>query len=404
MAVLLGLVAGLPLCSFGQGTAPQPPPAQAAGPPALTLNQAVSAALASDPAARAAVQQLAQAQARLGQVQAQRRSSITFNSTVSGSNASVIQPPPSSETFGTLQNTLTVPLPIGQRGRYTVRQADQQLSAAQAQYQAARLALAGQVTAAYYDLLRKQALMAMAVAQQTLNDVTGRPIDALPRIADITGPPPVLPYTLVQARALAVQRSADVRAADATVRADEAALEAARLYREPAVSPQAIDIRSNDQTSFSRQDTLQASLTAPLSEGGLGREQVREAALAARGIAQLTYDKTILGYQNGLFPIINVLTAQNALAQACIAYVQALYDAASSESALEAAVSGGTVGNSAAPGTGTAPGNGGTPSAKPTGAGGTSPAGAGNPGTSPSGTSPTGPGAGGATNGGRGGL
>lgn len=501
MAGLVCLAVSLPLRSSGQGAARQPPPGPAAGAPALTLSQAVTAALASNPAARAAAQQLAQAQARLGQAQAQRRFQITFNTTVSGSNASVIQPPPSHETFGTLQNTLTVPLPVGRRGRYTVQQAGLQLSAAQAQYQSARLALAGQVTAAYYDLLRKQALQAVAqqtldqaqlgltaatgrqragdvaqldvlqaqvpvanaqaslgraandvaVAQQTLNDVTGRPIDAPLTVAGITGPPPILSYTLAQARSLAVQRSADVRAADATVRADEAALEAARLYREPALSLQAIDIRSNDQTTFSRQDTLQASVTLPLSDGGLGREQVREAqavldqaraqaqtarktaltvvsaayltaastraqsaaALAARDIAQVTYDKTVLGYRNGLFPLINVLTAQSALAQARITYVQALYDAASSESALEAAVSGGTAGNSAtpgtapgtgaAPGTGTAPGNGGMPGPNATGAGGTSPAGAGNPGTSPSGTSTTGPGAGGASNGGRGG-
>jgi outer membrane protein TolC len=42
-----------------------------------------------------------------------------------------------------------------------------------------------------------------------------------------------------------------------------------------------------------------------------------------------------------LFPLIDVLNAQNALAQARTAYVQALYDAAADANALQAAVSGG---------------------------------------------------------------
>lgn len=469
-----------------------------AAPSPLTLNQAVSAAFATNPTARAAEQQLAQVQARLGQAQAARRFQITFNSTVSGSNASVIQPPPSHETFGTLQNTLSIPLPIGRRPGLVVQQANQQLAAAQAQFRAARLALAGQVVGAYYDLLRKQALATVAqetlaqaqreltdarkrfragdvaqldvlqaqvpvanaqaslakaendvaVAEQTLNDIVGRPLDAPLTVADVTGPLPTLPYTLAQARTLALQNSADVRAADATIRADRSALEAARLYREPTVALQAIDIRSNDVTTFSREDTVQAAVTVPLSDGGLGRAQTREAqaaldaaraqaesarkaaltyvsaayltaqsaraaiaaARAARDIAQTTYDKTVQGYQNGLFPLINVLNAQNALAQARIAYIQELYDASSAESALEAAVSGGTPGavtpgaapppsgmagplNAPAPGA-TAPGA--------TGVGGTSPAGASGPGNSPSGTSTTGTNPGGAASGGRG--
>ena len=454
--------------------------------PALTLNQVVSAALATNPATQAAAQQFAQAQAKLGQAQSQRRFSLTFDSTVSGSNASVIQPPPSQETFGTLQNTLTFPLPLSRRTGLVVRQATEQVAVAQAMFQSARLLLAGQAAGAYYDLLRKQALLVAAqetreqaqrelgdaqkrqragdvaqldvlqaqgpaavaeanvgkaeteaeIARQTLNDLIGQPLDAPLRVADVIAFPPALPYTLAQIRALALARSADVFAADATVRADAAALDAARLYREPSVSIQAIDIRSGDQTSFSRLDTLQAAITVPLSDGGLGREQVREAeaalaqaqaqaasarkvallgisaaflmaqsaraqraaAEAARDIAQVTFDKTVLGYQNGLFPFLYVLNAQNALAQARIADIQALYDAAGAESSLESALSGGAPGaamppalNSSPPGSATLP---------PPG---TNPAGAGNPATSPSGTSTTGPGAGGGNAGARGG-
>ena len=167
----------------------------------------------------------------------------------------------------------------------------------------------------------------------------------------------------------------------ATVRADQAALASARLFAEPAFSLQAIDIRSNDQTSFSRVDTVQAAVTVPLSDGGLGRAQVREAeaalsgaqaqeetarrtvlvtvsaayltaqstrsqvaaALVARDVAQISYDKTRLGYENGLFPLSDVLNAQAALRQAQIAYTQALYDAAVALGALNAALNGGAL-------------------------------------------------------------
>ena len=218
----------------------------------------------------------------------------------------------------------------------------------------------------------------LAVARQTFNSVLGRPLDADTAIADVAAAAPLPSYTLEEARAFAVQRSPDVRAADATVRADEAAVAGARLYREPAFSIQAIDIRSKDVTAFSREDTLQAAVTVPLSDGGLGREQVREAqaalagaraqgeatrrtvlagvsaayltagsrrrqlaaALVTQQIAQETYDKTRLGYQNGLFPLLNVLNAQAALTQARIAYTQAIYDAAAAAAGLSAAFEG----------------------------------------------------------------
>lgn len=395
---------------------------------ALTLNQAVSAALATNPASLAAAQQFAQAQARLGQAQAQRRFQITFNSAVSGSNAAVNQPPPSRETFGTLQNTITVPLPIGRKPSLVIQQTDEQLAAAQAQLRSTRLALAVQVANDYYDLLRKQALLSIAqetlaqaerelsdaqkrnkagdaaqidvlqaqvpvanaqasvektqndkaVAMQTLNDVIGRPLDAQVIVADTVDEAPALSYTLSEARSKALQNSPDVRAADATSHAAKMALDAAKLFKEPTVELQAIDVRSSDKTSFSREDSILASITVPLADGGLGKAQVREAeaalnqaneqaksarraaliavsaayltaqsartlvsaAQAAQDVAQITYDKTVKGYQNGLFPLINVLTAQNVLAQARIATVQATYDAASAHADLEFDITG----------------------------------------------------------------
>ena len=471
----------LPLA--GSLHAQTPGPVQSA--PPLTLASVVALALRVNPASRAASQQLAQSEARLAQAQAQRRFQITFNSTASGSNADVIQPPPRHETFGTLQNTITVPLPIGPRTGLAIQQAQAQLEAARAQSEGARLALAGQVGTAYYDLLRKQALLLIAqeslaeaqrqlsdtdkrnragdvpqldvlralvpvasaqaqqfgaendvaVAEQTLNSLIGQNLDAPLTVAGITPDATALPLTLDQARERALAYSPDVRAAEATVRADQAALASARHYKDPALSLQAIDTRSNDQTSFSRLDTLQAAVTLPLSDGGLGRAQVREAeaalaqaqaqtetarkaalvavssayltaqstrrqiaaALVARDVAQVSYDKTRLGYQNSLFSLSDVLNAQAALRQAQIAYTQALYDAAVAVGALNSALNGGalgTPGNVAGPGTA-------APPAPAAGNAGTSPAGANAPDTTPAGNSTTGSSPGGANGGGR---
>lgn len=437
----------------------------------------------ASPALSAARQGVAQAQARARQAEAGRRFQITFNSTASLSSAKVYQPPPTAETFGTLQNTLTVPLPLGRRPGLAVTQAQEQQGAALAQLDAATLALAGQAASAYYDVLRKQALLAvarqtlvenqralgdvgkrsaagdaaqidvlqaqvpvasaqaaldgaendLAVADETLNSLLGRPLDAPLVLADIPPSALALPYTLAQAKQLALTRSPDLRAAEATVRADRAAIEAARLYREPAYSLQAIDIRSKDVTSFQSEDTVQAAVTLPLSDGGLGRAQVQEsqAALAgasaqvevvrravvagvsaayltaqsrrrqidsartARDIAQITYDKTTLGYRNGLFPLLQVLTARAALTQARIAYTQAVYDAAAASATLSTAFAGAVptpIPTSVIP-----------VAAPPTGANGTSPTGGSStPGTTPAGNSTTGTGAGGAGAGGRG--
>jgi outer membrane protein TolC len=452
----------------------------------LTLGAAVAQALASDPSTLAASQQLAQVQAQLGQAQAGRRLQITFDSTAGGSNANVIQPPPSQESFYTLQNTLSVPLPIGAKPGLAVRQAEDQLLAAQAQYDGARATLAAQVGAAYFDLLRKQALLRIAqqtleqarrqqaeaqqrsaagdvpqldviraqvpvaesqaglisagndvaVAAETLNGLIGQPLDAPVAVADVPPAAAAAPLpTLEQARAQALARAPDVRAAEFTVLADQAALASARRYGDPSLSLQAIDIRNDDQTSFSRVDTVQAALTVPLSDGGLGRAEVRaaQAALAqaqaqveaarraalvavsaaclnaqstrdlvaaaqtARDIAQVAADKTALGYRNGLFSLTDVLNAQVALTQAQIAYTQAVYEAAAAANTLDAALNGGLVTDLAPP-----PAPPVAPDA-PAAGGGTGPAGTGGPTNTPSGDSTTGPNPGGAGAAGRGG-
>jgi outer membrane protein TolC len=393
-----------------------PAPAVAALATPMTLATATSSALATNPSARASGYQFEQAQAKLAQAQAQLRSQITFSSSVGVSNAAVIQPPPGNETFGIFANSINVPLAVGRRNRLAVDQATAQLDAARAQFDAARLTLSAQVSANYYDVLRKQALLliaqdteasaqrqlsdarkrfaagdvpeldvlraqgpvstaeaaryaaenAVAIARQTLNATLGRTLDEAVGVAELAAPPVSPAVTLTAARDQARQNNPDVRAALATVHADEIARRVAGLSREPVYGLQASDVRSNDQTGFSRLDNVQATVTIPLSDGGLAKAQAREADAAllqaraqadtagrtaeatasaaylnlqssvrqiaaadtARQIATTAYDKTRQGYESGLFPLSDVLNAQSALTQARIAYTQALYDAA----------------------------------------------------------------------------
>ena len=400
--------------------------AQAAGSTSpLTLAQVTATGLTVSPSVTIAQENLAPARARLGQAQAGRRFQITFNSTAGVSNGAIYQSPPGQETFGSLQNTLTVPLPFGPRLGALQTQAARQSEAAEDALASARLTAAGSVQTAYFDLLKQRALLANArenavqaqsaldvaqkryqdgaapqldilkaqvpavtaqaavtqaqsavdAAAQTLNSLLGRPLDAQTEIADI-GASPALTLTLADARRLSVPSSAEVRAATAAVAAAEAGLQAARLTRTPDLALQATDVRSKDITGFSRLDTAQLSVTIPLSDGGLARAQIQEAAGALRAaqasliqarqtaeltagaayvtaqgaqaqigptqtaadIAAATLVKTREGYLAGLNPIIDVLNAQLALNQARIAHAQAVYDAAAAAAALSRAL------------------------------------------------------------------
>ena len=394
--------------------------------PVLTLADAVAEGLANNPTVRTNSAQVTATEARLAQARAQRRLQISFNSTVTGNNAAVATPPPAHETFGTLQNTLTIPLPFGEKPSLAERQAQALLTAAQAQYQTARLALSTQIITAYFDVLRKQALLQIAqenyqealrqehdaklrnqagdvaqldvlraevpvaaanssllqaetaarLSEQALNNVVGRSLDEPVRVLLPVGPPLSPEITLERARALVEKASGEIKAADANVAAQEAALRTARLWRAPALALTLSDLRSGDVTGLSRQDTIGASFTIPLTDGGLGRAQVREAeamltqtmaqadvtrrsvlanissgyltaessrsqveaARVARDIAQVTYDKTVLGNSKGLFALTDVLNAHTALVQARIQYAQAVFDGAAANSLLEIAL------------------------------------------------------------------
>jgi outer membrane protein len=370
---------GLFACAF----APVGAQAQAAG--GLTLAQVTASALQVSPSVSIAQQTLAQARARLGQAQAGRRYQITFNSVASVSNGSIYQGPPSQETFGSLQNTLTIPLPFNPRLNALQRQAQAQLDAAQSQFAAARLTAAGQAQTAYFDLLKQRALLKtarenaaqaqaalqvaqkryqdgvapqldilkaqvpaataeaavtqaesqVAVSSQTLNNLLGQPLDGEPSVADIAASP-ALTLSLNDARQQAVAASADVRAAQSNIQAAEAGLAAARLTRVPEFALQASDTRSKDVTGFGRLDTAQISVTLPLSDGGLARAQIQEAdavlmssqtsLIQAKQTAALTAGTAYVTAQGALAQIAPTQTAVE-IAQTTLAKTQEGYQA-----------------------------------------------------------------------------
>lgn len=427
----IGGLIGIALLGVGIGpiAAQTPTTVQTpAAPPApFTLASATAMAFTSNPVPRAAQFQIVQAQQRLAQAQAQQRWAVSFSSSVSGSNATIYEPR-GDVTFGQIVNSVNIPLPVSRKGRLAITQATAQVAAAQAQFDSARLTLAGQVSTAYYDLQRKGALLkaaqetlaaanrqvtdaekrfragdapeldvlrarvpvataqasvyqaenAVRVAEGTLNSLLGRPLDSPVPLTDNATDTPItaLPFALEEARAQASENRPDLRAAEATVRAAEIGVSVARTGRDPLYSLQASDTRSNDKTGFTRLDSVGATITLPLSDGGLTKAQVKEAdagleaakaqllvarqtveatlysayrnaeaslrqieaARTSQELAQTAYEKATRGYQTGLFPLTDVLSAQSALTQARIAYVQAVYDAAAAVATLNNAV------------------------------------------------------------------
>jgi len=386
----------------------------------LSLADAIAMATAKSPAVYAAQQAWAEAEARVDQARAQTRVTLSFNSTASESNAAVATPPPDHETFGSIVNSITMPVPLGRRPTLAVAQAEAQAAAAKAQFTAAERTQTLAVINAYFDLLKKQSQLVDAQlnldqAQRQLDDASLRnkagdvpELDVIraqvpvaqaeagvvqaQNAIDIAGEAlnaaigrqistPVIVTTpstetgtqsLDDVERLAVEGSGDIAAARSTITAQQVALESAKHWRDPALSLQASDTRGGDVTSFSHQDTIQASITIPLTDGGLVHGQRDEAtaainqagaqlatsiltvqasaasayhnavttrkladsAKAALDIAQTAYEKTAHGYHSGLFPLTDLLNAQTSLAQTRSTYTQALYDAGAAAATL----------------------------------------------------------------------
>ena len=120
---------------------------------ALTLNPTIAGARA------ATAEAIAAQSAALGRTKLQ----VSYNAQISGSNGDVIQLPPAHESFGTLQNTITVPLAT-HKDSAIFQQSQSNVLYVQAEFEFARNVLATQVIDAYLDVLRTRSLSALPAA------------------------------------------------------------------------------------------------------------------------------------------------------------------------------------------------------------------------------------------------
>ncbi|MGO8672048.1 MAG: TolC family protein [Capsulimonadaceae bacterium] len=125
--------------------------------PPMSLTQAVATGTDSNPTVLSAREAALAAGARVEQAEAQTRLTLSFNETGSVSDADPGQPPPVHETFGALQNAITLTIPIGRKVHLAVDQASAQAAAAEQQYRSAVVTLTDQIVDDYFDLLKKQA-------------------------------------------------------------------------------------------------------------------------------------------------------------------------------------------------------------------------------------------------------
>jgi outer membrane protein TolC len=107
----------------------------------LSLSDCINKALSQNPSISVAQEQVSQADAAYQQARAGRRIQLSFISSPSVSTGNVYQPPPSSETFAAIQNTLQLPIPVGQKANLIELQASKQFSAATYQLESSKRAV-----------------------------------------------------------------------------------------------------------------------------------------------------------------------------------------------------------------------------------------------------------------------
>lgn len=287
----------------------------------------VSQALAADPGILSAQQHVREMRSHVLEVLGQRRFQVSLVGTLSGSSGEVAEPP-SYQSFGTVEAGLNVPIPNFGRTDALVDQANANLAAAQAQLARARLDVEFRTGQAYFELLRAQEAVSIAqenldqssrqaddarkridagdlppadllkaevpvaqnkaalgraknalrAARQTLNDLLQRDLNAATAVAPLAD----APEANVSARdavAFALAHSPDVLEARANLDAAQANARFVRRGRDPDLSLQLTHARTNDPTAYSELTTLSLSVTLPLADAGIGRQQSRQADL-----------------------------------------------------------------------------------------------------------------------------
>lgn len=287
-------------------------------------------ALTMDPSVALARQRVAELQARFGEMQASRRPQLTLDGNASVSHGT-LPANQGTQNFHTLQASLGLALPNQAKAGANASGARAQLESAEYSLRAALSDLAFRANDAYYgvlkaqdavtiaqqnldqaerqvsdtqkriaagdvpqsDLLKVQVpaaqaraalarnLTALKTAQQTLNSLVGSTLDAPVQIAPAPGVSD-LKMTQEEAVQRAMSNSPDVLVAQANVRAAEYTLAAAKRALDPTFSMQATHTYTTDSTTYTNLSSLGLSLSIPLSDGGVARQQVREAEAQLR--------------------------------------------------------------------------------------------------------------------------
>ena len=323
----------------------------------VTLDALVAEALVKNPAILAASQKVEEAQSHLSEIQGHRKLQLTLSGTASASTGQVAQPT-STQSFATLEASLTAPLPNMAKAGAEVEQAAANVDVAKAQYLRALLDIQFKATStaielkrAYdatdiakqnldqallqekdtltrisngdlpaADLLKVQVPVAqdraalarakseLRIARQNLNDVLQRDLNAELDIPDLD--PSLSPEIPTDSTAIALRQSPDVVEATATVRAAEANERIARRGRDPDFSLQLTHTRTGDPTAYSYLSTLGLTVSLPIADGGINREQTRQARLQTdqdRTALKLAQQRTRLALEQA---ILNVETDQ----------------------------------------------------------------------------------------------
>lgn len=295
----------------------------------LSQDEAVAEALRLNPAVTAARQHVTEAQGHVAEMEGGKKFQLSLEGTLSESNGRVAEPP-SIQSFEAAEASLIAPIPNVGRSNAQVDQARQQLLAAQAQFHRATLDVefrtseafvelwraregrdiaqqnldqsvrqaadtqkridAGDVPAA--DLLKAQvqvaqnraalarAKIAVSVANQNLNDLLQRELDAP---LDLATPAVVQPAAITsdQAVAAALAHSPDIVEAQADFDAARANTRFVRHSRDFDFSLGLTHSRTSDITAYSYLTTFGLTVSFPILDGGAAAQQVKQAIFQA---------------------------------------------------------------------------------------------------------------------------
>ncbi|MHB8636183.1 MAG: TolC family protein [Fimbriimonadaceae bacterium] len=323
-------------------------------PPPEAVAELVAQALKANPEVLAARQSVAESESHLAEMQGHRKLQLVLNADATASTGRVAQPP-ANESFATVDASLVAPIPNFARVGAEVAQAAALVEVSQAQFLRALLDIEFRTTAAAFELRRAEDAEAIAqqnldqavrqandtqtrithgdlppadllkaqvpvaqdraalarakselrIARQNLNDLLQRDLNASVEVAT-PAPTGALAAGPADSVAEALRQNPDVREALATVRAAEANERIVRRGRDPDFALQLTHTRTGDPTAYAYLSTVGLSVSLPVSDGGVHRQQVRQARLQtdqARTALKLVRQRTTLSVEQAVLDL-----------------------------------------------------------------------------------------------------